>query len=56
MTRGHASFERIRGAAAEMSTVATLILRALTGSEDAAVIEQVRNEVRELCGQFPLPH
>jgi glycine hydroxymethyltransferase len=41
---------------AEMGTVAELMHRVLSASEDEAVVEQVRSEVCELCAQFPLPH
>ncbi len=41
---------------AEMATVADLIHETLSGGDDAAVAERIRGQVRELCGQFPLPH
>ncbi len=41
---------------AEMKTVADLIHRTLSAGEDAAAFEKIRGEVRDLCGQFPLPH
>jgi glycine hydroxymethyltransferase len=39
---------------AEMRQVAAWISRVLRDSGDEGVIEAVRNEVRELCGTFPL--
>jgi hypothetical protein len=38
-----------------MAQVADLLHQALSAGDDAA-LEQVRNEVRDLCQQFPLPH
>ena len=40
----------------EMRTVAGLIHRVLSADGDEAVAEKLRNEVRELCAQFPVPH
>jgi glycine hydroxymethyltransferase len=40
--------------AAEMREVATLISRVLAAPEDVAALEQVRADVTELCGRFPL--
>jgi glycine hydroxymethyltransferase len=39
---------------AEMRTIATLIDRVITRPDDEDVARQVRGEVRELCGRFPL--
>ena len=39
-----------------MRRVGTFIDRVLKAKGDEAVINQVREEVRELCAQFPLPH
>lgn len=38
----------------EMELIATLIDRVLTNADDEKIIEQVRSEVKELMGQFPL--
>lgn len=38
----------------EMEVIATLIDRVLTNADDEKTIEQVRSEVKELMGQFPL--
>ena len=38
----------------EMELIATLIDRVLTNADDEKTIEQVRSEVKELMGQFPL--
>jgi glycine hydroxymethyltransferase len=40
--------------AAEMATVAKLVLRVLDAPEDLDVAGRVRAEVKELCQQFPL--
>ncbi len=40
----------------EMRTVAGLIHRVLSADGDEAVAEKLRNEIRELCAQFPVPH
>ena len=42
--------------APEMSKVADLMHRVLSGSDDEYVDQRIRSEVRELCAQFPLPH
>jgi glycine hydroxymethyltransferase len=39
----------------EMQTIAGLILEALKGADDAAVLKRVRQQVRELCSDFPAP-
>jgi len=39
----------------EMLEIADLINEALTGREDAAILERVREKVRELTRHFPLP-
>ncbi len=41
--------------AAEMRRVGELIVRTLREHEDAAVREQVADEVREICSRFPVP-
>ncbi len=41
---------------AEMAQVADLMHQALSAGDDTATAENIRNKVRELCGQFPLPH
>jgi glycine hydroxymethyltransferase len=38
----------------EMQTIATLIARALESKGDAAVIEEVKRGVKELCDRFPI--
>lgn len=40
----------------EMPTVARLIHDALSSAGDAATLQRVNAQVRELCSQFPLPH
>ena len=40
----------------EMRTVAGLMHRAMSAGGDEAVAEKLRNEVRELCARFPVPH
>ena len=40
----------------DMRRVGTFIDRVLKAKGDEAVINEVREEVRELCAQFPLPH
>ncbi|MFO0839344.1 MAG: serine hydroxymethyltransferase [Phycisphaerae bacterium] len=42
--------------AAQMSTVADLIHRVLSSNGEEAAILRVREQVRELCAQFPVPH
>ena len=42
--------------AAVVAAVAGLLHRALSAGEDEAGRTKVRAEVRELCGQYPLPH
>jgi glycine hydroxymethyltransferase len=39
---------------AEMNAIAGWIDRALRNRGDAATLERIRGEVRELCGRFPL--
>jgi glycine hydroxymethyltransferase len=39
---------------AEMADIAALIDRAIEGREDEATLDRVREEVREICGRFPL--
>jgi glycine hydroxymethyltransferase len=39
----------------EMKRVASFITRVLCSSEDKRVQKQVRQEVREMCQQFPIP-
>jgi glycine hydroxymethyltransferase len=39
----------------EMKKIAAWILRALRGAEDEKVLSEVRNEVLQLCKQFPVP-
>lgn len=41
--------------AAEMRSVGNWILESLKSPEDAKVHERIRNQVRELCKQFPVP-
>ena len=41
---------------AEMTTVAELLHQALLAEGDEARIEKVRQQVRDLCAQFPIPH
>ncbi len=41
--------------AAEMQSVGNWILESLKSPEDAKVHERIRNQVRELCQQFPVP-
>ena len=41
---------------AQMLAVAGLIDRVLVSSGDEGVCKQVRQEVRALCAEFPLPH
>jgi glycine hydroxymethyltransferase len=38
----------------EMKTIAALMARVLDSKGDESVIAQVKNEVRELCGRFPI--
>jgi glycine hydroxymethyltransferase len=40
----------------EMEVIAGLIDEVLAGQGDAAVAGRVRGQVRDICGQFPLPH
>jgi glycine hydroxymethyltransferase len=40
----------------EMRTVAGLMHRAMSAGGDEAAVEKLRNEVRELCARFPVPH
>ena len=40
----------------DMRRVGTYIDRVLKAKGDEAVISSVRDEVRGLCGRFPLPH
>ncbi len=40
----------------EMTRVSDLIHRVLKAGEDAAASAKIRDEVRDFCGQFPLPH
>ncbi len=40
---------------AEMSTIGKWILEALRVPEDEAVLNRIRNEIRTLCQQFPVP-
>jgi glycine hydroxymethyltransferase len=40
----------------EMSKVADLMHRAMSADGDADKLATIRAEVREFCGQFPLPH
>ena len=42
-------------AEAQMTTVAEWIVRALQAHSNAAALEQIHAEVRELCGRFPVP-
>jgi len=39
----------------EMRTVGRWMLQSLRAPEDAALHQRIRQEVRELCGQFPVP-
>ena len=39
----------------EMRTIAGWILRALRGASDEKVLAEVRDEVLQLCKQFPVP-
>jgi glycine hydroxymethyltransferase len=39
---------------AEMKTVAELIARVLDSKGDDGVVARVRDEVKELCGRFPI--
>jgi len=39
----------------EMRTIGRWILDALRSPEDAAVLNRIRNEIRTLCQQFPVP-
>ena len=41
---------------AEMATVAELVHQAMSTEGDEARLERVRGRVRDLCGQFPVPH
>ena len=38
----------------EMRTIAGLIDRVIAKADDESVATQVRGEVREMCGRFPL--
>ena len=40
----------------QMAQVAALIDRVLASSGDEAVGAEVREDVRALCAEFPLPH
>ena len=40
----------------DMHAVAELIDRVVRSKGDEAVINQVKQEVREMCKKFPLPH
>jgi glycine hydroxymethyltransferase len=40
---------------AEMRTIGAWILAALRAGDDAAQLEKIRGQVRELCTQFPVP-
>ena len=40
----------------QFTTVADLLDRVLTSKGDEAVLKQVRDDVIELCKQFPMPH
>jgi glycine/serine hydroxymethyltransferase len=41
----------------EMSTIASLIARALRARDDAGTLAVIRKEVAELCARFPAyPH
>jgi len=40
----------------EMRTVAELITKAIGSAGDASVLSAIRNDVREMCKQFKLPH
>ena len=42
--------------AAHMATVADLLHQVLSSAGDEAALRRVNGRVRELCGQFPLPH
>jgi glycine hydroxymethyltransferase len=45
-----------RGMKAEqMRTIGNWMLAALRAPEDAAVLQKIRGEIRELCQQFPVP-
>ncbi len=39
-----------------MRSVADLLHRAMSSGGDAAALERVRGDVRQICKQFPLPH
>jgi glycine hydroxymethyltransferase len=39
----------------QMRTIAGLMLAALKGADDAAVLSRIRTQVRELCSDFPAP-
>ncbi|MDQ3554607.1 MAG: serine hydroxymethyltransferase [Chloroflexota bacterium] len=41
--------------AEEMRRVGELIVRALTGRDDAAVLRDIRSQVRSICASFPVP-
>ena len=40
---------------AEMQTIGTLMLEALKSGDDTATHERLRQQVKELCAQFPVP-
>jgi glycine hydroxymethyltransferase len=39
----------------EMRTIGGWMIEALTSPEDEAVLTRIRNEIRQLCKQFPVP-
>ena len=39
----------------EMRRIAGWMLAALGSPDDAAMHERIRGEVREMCGQYPVP-
>jgi glycine hydroxymethyltransferase len=41
---------------ADLRDVAAIIDRVLKSKGDEGVIEQVRQDVRDLCAKFPMPH
>jgi glycine hydroxymethyltransferase len=41
--------------AGEMKRIASFITRVLSSSEDRRVQRQIRQEVRDMCPQFPIP-
>jgi glycine/serine hydroxymethyltransferase len=38
-----------------MRRVGELIVRTLHGRDDALELDEVRREVKEICGRFPVP-